>query len=129
MNEQETQTILIIDNDAGVVKAIETRLALYGYHCVTASTGAQGLAACDKYDVDLVITDLNMPCIDGVDFINKFRACSDAPVIVVTGFAKEYTRQMMGYDDIAVITKPFKANDLIDLVMTELTMYSMRRAG
>jgi len=129
MRENSSSTILIIDNDESVVKAISTRLEHLGYNCMTATTGAQGLSEFSLGGIDLVITDLNMPVLDGIEFANKIRQTSDVPVIFVTGFQKDYTQELGGLQDITILRKPFNAESLIELVTTELALSSSRRAG
>lgn len=114
--------ILIIDNDEDMVAAITTRLENMGYQCVTAGTGAQGIAAFDEQHVDLVITDLNMPAGDGVVLARTLRRKSDVPIIVITGFRIEYRRELRSIPNVTLIEKPFDSNALIDLVETALFM-------
>ena len=79
-------TILIIDNDGGMVAAISTRLESMGYRCVTAGTGGQGIAIFREQTIDLVITDLNMPAGDGITLTRTLRETSEVPIIIITGF-------------------------------------------
>lgn len=121
MSDSEA-TILIIDNDEGMVAAICTRLESMGYRCVTAGTGAQGIAAFREQPIDLVISDLNMPAGDGITLAETLRENSDVPIIIVTGFHKEYRRELRSISDITLVQKPFDSNQLVDLVEVELVM-------
>lgn len=114
--------ILIVDNDGGVVRAIATRLNCHDCVCIVARTGAQGLAVFDAGRVDLIITDLNMPVLDGIGFARKIRERSDVPIIVVTGYRKDYTGQLNHIRDVTVLEKPFLSDELVDLVELELAM-------
>lgn len=120
-------TVLIIDNDDGVVAAIRTRLEQYGYDCLTGQTGAQGLSEFDDRVVDLVITDLNMPILDGVGVIRKVRAVSDVPIIVITGYQTEFSGALKFIDSVNVLPKPFRADDLLNLVDAEVYIRRMRK--
>lgn len=122
MNSKNQQTVLIIDNDDGIVKAISTRLELLGYHCLTAANGAQGISLFSQQPIDLIITDLNMPGIDGIELVNQFKTLSNVPIIVVTGFEKEYLDQLNQFEDLSILQKPFEAQSLIDIVTMELTL-------
>ena len=129
MSERKKSNILIIDNDEGVVRAIATRFNSLGYTCALARTGAQGLAAFGAGPIDLVITDLNMPVLDGVGFIETIRGFSDVPIIVVTGFQKEYHDQVNQLHNVSVLVKPFRTESLVDLVQDQLSLSPRRVAA
>lgn len=129
MPDQQAARILVIDNDEAVVRAIATRLEAMGYDCVTASTGAQGLAMFSDQTIDLVITDLNMPMLDGAFLLTEIRAISQVPVIVVTGFVNAYAPALAGLTNVTVLRKPFEAAALIDMVELELADGAWRRSA
>ena len=89
MTDQKKVTILIADNDEDLLNVLVRRLEGWGYCCETARSGDEGLAVFEGGGVDLVITDLNMPGMDGVEFLRRVRELSDAPVIVMTGYEKD----------------------------------------
>lgn len=122
MSRESRPSILIIDNDDGLVTALSTRLGHLGYECVTASTGAQGLAAFSARPFDLVITDLNMPSGDGVALTTTIRRTSDVPIVIVTGFHADYRRDVRAIENICVVEKPFDSARLIELVEAELVL-------
>jgi len=93
MHGKSAKTILVIDNDDGMVQVITTRLKSQGYNCVTAQNGEEGLANYSLGGIDLVITDLNMGSLDGIGFIERVRLFSMVPMIVVTGYAKNYRKK------------------------------------
>ena len=129
MSQSRKPNVLLIDNDDGVVHAIATRLTHLGCICVPANTGLQGLSQFKYGGVDLVITDLNMPSMDGAEFIRNIRKISNVPVIVVTGFRQAFEEQLQGLTGVSVLEKPFPTQDLIDLVTTELAGGDFRLAG
>ena len=108
--------VLLIDNDDGVVHAIATRLTYLGCICIPANTGLQGLSQFREGTVDLVITDLNMPTMDGAALIRDIRAQSDVPVITITGFRRDFDRELRDLEGVDVLEKPFRTQDLVDLV-------------
>ena len=122
MHDNQSPTILIIDNDEGVLSAISTRLEAIGYRCETASSGGQGLSMFDEGGVDLVITDLNMPAGDGVALASAIRARNSTPIIVVTGFHSEYSRELRSVEGLSILQKPFRTDELVELVEAELVM-------
>jgi len=119
-------TVLLIDNDEGVLKALQTRLESMGMLCVTARTGAQGVAEFDPDYVDLVVTDLNMPQLDGMGVIRRVREKSDVPIVVITGFREEYQHLIQRMENVLLCEKPFSVTNLIELIETEL--FFTRRA-
>ena len=119
---ESTPTILIIDNDDGLVAAITTRLEACGYQCVKASTGAQGIRLFQEECIDLVITDLNMPVGNGIALAKTLRASSDVPIIVVTGYRGHFARELRSIPNVTVLEKPFDSNELLDLVETDLAL-------
>ena len=122
MNDDHTPTILLIDNDEGVLAAMRTRLESLGYACETATSGAQGISLFQAGGVDLVITDLNMPAGDGVALAQSIRAIAETPIIVVTGFHREYARDLRTIQNLSILQKPFRTDELVELVEAELVM-------
>ena len=112
--------VLVIDNDDAVVHALATRLTSVGCICISASSGRQGIAQFTDASVDLVITDLNMPHMDGAALIAAIRRVSNVPIIVITGYHKAYHQHLRGFSGVTVLGKPFRSQDLIDLVTAEL---------
>jgi DNA-binding response OmpR family regulator len=117
-----SSTILIIDNDERLVKALVVQLSRCGYTCLAAYSGAQGIAMFQSHDVDLVITDVNMPDGNGVEITRSIRALGDAPVIVITGFRDHYQRDLRALANVSVIRKPFTFSQLHDVVEAELVL-------
>lgn len=120
MRQQPTPRILVIDNDEGLIQAITTRLRGSDYECVTAGNGEEGLAEYSMGGIDLVISDLNMPTLDGIGFIERVRAASSVPIIVMTGFSNEYRERVGRIPNVTLLQKPFETQALLDLVEVEL---------
>jgi DNA-binding response OmpR family regulator len=114
--------ILVIDDDDRVMKAIVTRLRSVGYDCLTASSGDQGLQRYSMSGVDLIITDLQMPGIDGIGLINLIRAASNVPIIVISGHPDSYCQAMGALHDITLLPKPFETSTLLRRVESELAL-------
>ena len=115
-----TPTILIIENEISNRILIERVLATRGYRCVTASNGREALNMLDRESVDLILTDLSMPVLDGYRTTQLIRirpGMAEIPIIAVTAFAfngeEENAKQSgcTGY-----LTKPFKPRQLIEVV-------------
>jgi two-component system, OmpR family, response regulator MprA len=109
MNER----ILIVEDDEGIVKVIQRGLQLEGYKVNAAYDGESGLELARSWFPDLVILDLMLPGIDGLEVCNRLRARSSVPILILT--AKETTQDRVegldaGADDYLV--KPFELDEL-----------------
>jgi CheY-like chemotaxis protein len=115
-----TSTILIIENEVSNRILIERVLSTRGYRCIAASNGRDALGILDHEHVDLILTDLSMPVLDGyrtTQLIRERPGMANTPVIAVTAFALgsegEAARQS-GCTDF--LTKPFKPKQLLEIV-------------
>ena len=112
-------TILLVDDEELLRAGVQEMLELQGYAVITAPNGQQAMACLNDHSIDLVITDLVMPKMDGVDFVQQLRQVRpDVPVIVVSGSTGNIM-QRYGIDSIQVtganasLSKPFKGADLL----------------
>jgi CheY-like chemotaxis protein len=115
-----TSTILIIENEVSNRILIERVLSTRGYRCITASNGREALAILDHEHVDLILTDLSMPVLDGyrtTELIRERPGMANVPVIAVTAFAlgsEGEAAKKSGCTD--YLTKPFKPKQLLEIV-------------
>ncbi len=80
------QTVLVIDDEEAIRRNLGASLEDLGYRVVVAADGAQGLKAVERERPDIVLTDLRMPVMDGLEFLSTLRETTpDLPVIVVSG--------------------------------------------
>lgn len=106
--------ILIADDDPQILRALRITLAAKGYEVVTAADGAEAIAAAVDHRPELVMIDLGMPRLDGVQVIEAIRGWSSAPILVVsgrTGAADKVEALDAGADD--YVTKPFSIEELL----------------
>ena len=118
MNEQ---TILIVDDE----NSIRELLALYfrkeGFHVEEAADGAQALLGLEKFKPDLVLLDIMMPILDGLEVCQQIRKHSNTPVILLTAKGEDEDRILgleIGADD--YITKPFNPREVVARVKAVL---------
>jgi CheY-like chemotaxis protein len=115
-----TSTILIIENEVSNRILIERVLSTRGYRCITASNGREALGILDHERVDLILTDLSMPVLDGyrtTELIRERPGMANVPVIAVTAFAlgsEGEAAKQSGCTDF--LTKPFKPKQLLEIV-------------
>lgn len=109
-----SQTILVVEDDVQIRKFICYCLENNDYQYLTASNGNDALRKIAHENIDLVLLDLGLPDIDGVDIIKKLREFSEMPIIVVSARDKDKDKAGaldLGADD--YLTKPFSATELI----------------
>jgi CheY-like chemotaxis protein len=115
-------TILLVEDEELLRAGVQEVLEIQGYKVISAPDGQQALACLNLQPIDLVITDLVMPQMNGIDFVKQVREIQpDLPVIVVSGSTRNIM-QRYGIDSIQVpganasLPKPFKSVDLLEQV-------------
>lgn len=114
-------TILIIEDEKNICSFIETSLEQHNYKIITAETGVKGLSMVTSCCPDLILLDLGLPDVDGIDVIKKVRSWSAIPIIVISARTQEREKVMAldcGADD--YITKPFGTSELLARIRTAL---------
>jgi len=112
--------ILIIENEVSNRILIERVLSTRGYHCISASNGQEALNILDKEYVDLILTDLSMPVLDGyrtTQLIRERPALAHVPIVAVTAYAlndENEAAMQIGCNE--YLTKPFKPRQLLEVV-------------
>ncbi|PWH13301.1 MAG: DNA-binding response regulator [Anaerolineae bacterium] len=100
--------ILIIEDEIELVKVLRSYLEQSGYQVIDAQRGDKGLALWERHHPDLVILDLNLPGMDGLDVARSIRQKEDTPILMLTARVEE-TDQIVGLEVGAddYVTKPF----------------------
>lgn len=110
---KEAARILVVDDEAQLTRVLRTGLSSRGYDVRTAADGLSGLETFNEWQPDLVITDLAMPRMDGLEFCRELRSFSQIPIIVLSAKGEEKTKIAaldLGADDF--VTKPFGIDEL-----------------
>lgn len=113
--------ILVIDDEPEIVVICRDYLHASGFEVITAGDGIQGLAQARQHKPDLVILDLMLPGMDGLDVCRSLRHDGNIPIIMLTARIEEADRLVgleLGADD--YITKPFSPRELVARVRTVL---------
>jgi two-component system KDP operon response regulator KdpE len=106
--------VLVVDDDAQILRAVRTGLQARGYEVTTAGNGETALDRLATEPVDLVVLDLTLPGIDGHDVIRRLRAFSEVPVLVLSVRESQDDKIVAldaGADD--YVTKPFAIGELL----------------
>jgi two-component system KDP operon response regulator KdpE len=115
------KTILVVDDEPQIRRALRTNLSVRGHQVVEAGTGEEALRAVADHHPDLVLLDLGLPGIDGIDVLHGLRGWTDVPVIVLTVRGRELDKVEAldaGADD--YVTKPFGMNELLARMRAQL---------
>ncbi|WP_194421318.1 response regulator [Microbacterium abyssi] len=118
--------LLIADDDPQLVRALRITLSAHGYEVLAAADGAAAITAAAQARPDIILLDLGMPRLDGIQVIQALRGWTEAPIIVVsgrTGSADKVEALDAGADDF--VTKPFQ----IDELLARLRALSRRTQG
>lgn len=114
MNEAATrQMVLIVEDDPTVAQLIRLYLIRDGYDVLTAADGVEGLRLAQEKDPSLIVLDLSLPKMDGIEVCRRLRAGSQVPIVMVTARVEEDDRLAgldLGADD--YVTKPFSPREL-----------------
>jgi len=106
--------ILLADDDPQILRALRITLGARGYDVVTAPDGRAALDAAAKEHPDLIVLDLGMPGLSGIEVIEGVRGWSQVPILVVSGRSESWDKVDAldaGADD--YVTKPFQADELL----------------
>jgi DNA-binding response OmpR family regulator len=116
-----SQKILVVDDELDIVKVVRAYLEQSGFRVITASDGEQALAMFRHEQPDLIVLDLNLPKLDGLDVCRAIRRDSHVPIIMLTARVEETDRLIgleIGADD--YIVKPFSPREVVARVRTVL---------
>jgi DNA-binding response OmpR family regulator len=115
------KTILVVDDEPKIVQLARDYLEHAGYAVLTASDGPTALHAVRSSQPDLIVLDLGLPQLDGLDVTRSIRKDSDVPIIMLTARSEESDKLIgleLGADD--YLTKPFSPKELVARVRTVL---------
>ncbi|MFO7583684.1 MAG: response regulator transcription factor [Anaerolineales bacterium] len=113
--------ILVIDDEPGILKLITAYLKPEGYEVLTASDGESGLKSARVFKPDLILLDIMLPGLDGIDLLARLRRESDVYVILLTARTEETDKVVgltVGADD--YVTKPFSPRELVARIKAAL---------
>jgi DNA-binding response OmpR family regulator len=126
----DSATILLVDDEESVQKLLTYPLERDGYRVVQARDGDEALARFDAEDVDLVVLDVMLPKLDGLEVCKRLRAVSTVPIVMLTARDDEFDKVVgleLGADD--YITKPFSIREFRSRIRALLRRAAATRSG
>jgi two-component system, OmpR family, KDP operon response regulator KdpE len=117
----ETELILVVDDEPGILRALSAALRARDHRVAVATTGAEALTEVATRQPAVIILDLGLPDIDGIDVCRQLRKWTDTPIIVLTAEGAE-SRKIEALDEGAddYVTKPFSTPELLARVRVAL---------
>ncbi|MBW1719153.1 MAG: response regulator [Deltaproteobacteria bacterium] len=120
-SETQCLKILAVDDEKPIVDLLETMLEGLGHKIIGVTDGQQAMDYIDKEDFDLVITDLGMPVISGLDVAAKAKnKKAGLPVVLITGWGAEFESTDLAETNIdALLNKPFRLDELRKIILKQ----------
>ena len=122
--------IIVCDDEKDIVSALEIYLTAEGYHVFRAENGREALTLAQNEDVHLMLLDVMMPQMDGLETLTRLREFSNIPVILLTAKSEDSDKILglnVGADD--YVTKPFNPVEVLARVRSQLRRYLQLGAG
>lgn len=122
--------ILVVEDDAAVRNLITTTLKTHDYKYIVAPTGEGAIVEASSHNPDIVLLDLGLPDIDGVEVIKRIRTWSNMPIIVISARSEDNDKIEAldsGADD--YLTKPFSVEELLARLRVTQRRLAVMRAG
>ena len=113
--------ILIVDDEPPIRRLLRTTLGAHDYRPIEAATGGEALSAMRHHRPDLVLLDLGLPDVDGLELIGRLRGLGHVPIVILSGRGEEAAKVAAldsGADD--YVTKPFGAEELMARIRAAL---------
>ena len=118
--------VLVCDDEKDIVSALQIYLKSEGYQVFSAYNGKEALKIINREDIQLVLMDIMMPEMDGIEAMCKIREISNVPVILLTAKSEDTDKILglsMGADD--YVTKPYNPHELAARVRSQLRRYTL----
>jgi CheY-like chemotaxis protein len=115
----ENRWVLVVDDNDCVRELVSSIVALQGYRVVQASDGAEALDLFSQRGFDLILTDLQMPRMDGLSLASKIKDDSPStPIVLITGSMRDWVEKLVQERPVdRVLYKPFRVEEILETIM------------
>ncbi len=123
-------SILVVDDEREILRALQRSLTAYGYKVFTARSGEEAIEALARHRPDLLLLDLLLPGISGLEVVRRVRAASNVPIIVLSVKEAEHDKVEaldLGADD--YVPKPFGMNEVLARIRVALRHVARVQTG
>lgn len=130
MNDEKIKkrVVLVVDDDESILKIVRISLKVFGYSVITANSGEEALRLVEREKPDIMLLDVLMPEMDGLETLKRLRTVSDIPVIVFSARSSSREEALKrGANDF--IAKPFTPERLAQKISAVLDAMSNNPAG
>jgi len=128
MKDVRNYKVLVVDDEDYIRESIEIILRTEGFEVFSVNSGAKALKVLEEKNIDVVLTDIKMPEMDGVTLLKKIKSEYQVEVILITGFPSLDTAvesvKLGAYD---YITKPFKVDDLLNKILKAIENKKLKK--
>jgi two-component system KDP operon response regulator KdpE len=104
--------VLLVDNEKGIVNFLKLKLKISGFEVETCSTGEECLEMLPEVTPDIILLDIGLPGIDGIEVLRRLRKFSEVPVIILSG-RHSVPEEAVAAGASAFIRKPFDLDELV----------------
>jgi putative two-component system response regulator len=110
----KTANILVVDDEKDIRETLCQGILLSGYDCSSAENGECALEHLKRHNVDVVISDINMPGMDGIELLRTVKSRFDASVIIMTGYVNDFTyEEIVGLGASDFVQKPVRFKEIV----------------
>lgn len=127
---EASASILLIEDESQMRRFLRVTLQGHGYRLYEAVSGEQGIVEATTRNPDVILLDLGLPDVDGIEVTKRFRSWSEVPIIVISAREQEEDKVRAldaGADD--YLTKPFGANELLARIRVALRHVALKQSG
>ena len=121
-----SEVVLLVDDEPYILHVLAIKLRNAGYNVVTAADGEEAVDICLSEAPNLIITDYQMPYLNGLEFCLKYRESSGSKIPAILITAREFnveSDEMLAAGIELVVTKPFSPREIIEIVRTTLSKH------
>ncbi len=113
--EDKKKRVLIVEDNEGIRKLLTLELKLKGYDTIAAQDGREGISRAETGEPDILLLDLNLPIMNGLELLNKLRKFSRVPVIAISSHTEMGQEALLLGAD-SFIAKPFDPEKLVEKI-------------